>query len=156
MTRRGARLTILLAVVAAIISGTALFRVSQQVQTAENEKARLAAAVSSEREAIRVLNAEWDYLNRPDRLEDLAVEHLNMQPPQPEQMQNEPDTLPPPATVAAPGTEIAPAPELAARPAVYELPAARAVPVPAAKPKRDREKDFTRMLGDLAPAGGAR
>ncbi|HEY8191195.1 MAG TPA: hypothetical protein VIG74_02130 [Alphaproteobacteria bacterium] len=153
MTRRGARITILLAITAAIVSGTALFRVSQQVQTAENEKSRLESAVSSEREAIRVLNAEWDYLNRPDRLEDLAVEHLNMQPPQPRQMQNAPDTLPPPAIVSAP--QETPAPEITAQPAVYEGPAASAVPVPAAKPKRGREKDFTRMLGDLAPAGGA-
>ena len=33
---------------------------------------RLQAQISAEREAISVLNAEWAYLNRPDRLRELV------------------------------------------------------------------------------------
>ena len=34
--------------------------------------ADLRAEIADEREALAVLNAEWAYLNRPDRLRDLA------------------------------------------------------------------------------------
>lgn len=147
MSRRRARLSILLAIVLAVIAGTALFRVSQQVQVAEEEQQNLIAAVASEKEAIRVLNAEWDYLNRPDRLEELSQEYLHMQQPQMKQMENSPEQLPETR-----------APEMKAQPAVMEVPAS--APRPIAKPQRVQQqpqRDFQKILGDLAPAaGGAR
>jgi hypothetical protein len=36
----------------------------------------LSEQIASENEGLRVLNAEWDYLNRPDRIEALAVRYL--------------------------------------------------------------------------------
>lgn len=143
MSRRRARLSILLAIVLAVVAGTALFRVSQQVQTAEEEQQKLAAAVASEKEAIRVLNAEWDYLNRPDRLEELSQEYLRMQQPQIKQMESSPAQLPETR-----------APEMKAQPAVLEVPAL--APRPPAKPQRQQppQRDFQKMLSDLAPAGG--
>jgi hypothetical protein len=44
---------------------------------------RLAAILhdaAREKETIRVLEAEWSYLNQPDRLEKLARQHLKLEP----------------------------------------------------------------------------
>ena len=52
--------------------GVFLFWTSQDVQKKERELAKIKAALAQEQETIRVLSVEWDYLNRPQRLEDLA------------------------------------------------------------------------------------
>ncbi len=38
------------------------------------------------RETIKLLNAEWSMLTRPDRLQRLAKQHLNLQPVRADQM----------------------------------------------------------------------
>lgn len=136
------RVSLILAVSAAVVSGVMLFSVSQKVQTAESEQRRLSAAVGSERETIRVLNAEWDYLNRPDRVEDLAREYLRMKPPQAGQMESDAAVLP---------DALDRKPEMEAQPAVFMQPAA---PVPARKPAHGGVQDFRRVLDDIAPAEG--
>lgn len=60
---------------------TFLFSTSQKVQQAEDHLAALRADLAQERQSARVLRAEWDYLNRPDRLEALARQYLDLQPP---------------------------------------------------------------------------
>ena len=70
----------LFAFVMAVLSGATLFWVSQQVQELEREQRQISSVIDQEQEATRVLSAEWDYLNRPDRLEDLARTYLNMEP----------------------------------------------------------------------------
>lgn len=67
-----------LSVVGAIAAGALLFWTSQSVQQAEDRLADLQRSVLSEEQSIRVLRAEWDYLNRPDRLEGLASEYLGL------------------------------------------------------------------------------
>lgn len=141
------RISLILAVSAAVVSGVMLFSVSQKVQTAESEQRRLSAAVESERETIRVLNAEWDYLNRPDRVEDLAREYLRMKPPQAGQMESDAAVLP----EAPPSVTIGRKPELEAQPAA--LVAQPIAPVPARKPERGGQ-DFRRVLNEIAPAAG--
>jgi hypothetical protein len=42
--------------------------------------AKLKAKVQRERDAIAVLRAEWQHLNRPDRLQATVERHLDMQP----------------------------------------------------------------------------
>ena len=157
MRKARAYLSILLAVTLAVMAGTALFRVSQQVQTAEEKQESLVQAVASEKEAIRVLNAEWDYLNRPDRLEALSQEYLHMRQPQMKQMESSPAQLP----------ELHAPPTLEAQPAALEIPVTPPVqrqaqesaptPRPPAKPQRAApQRDFHRMLNDLAPAAGGK
>src|SRR6185436_8343556 len=72
-----------LAIAAAVLAGVSLFWTAQRVQTAESRLQHLQEAAAAEKQAIHVLRAEWDYLNRPERLEALARQHLNMTPPQP-------------------------------------------------------------------------
>lgn len=61
----------------------ALFHLKYEVQSLEQRLARIDRAVDRDREAIRVLKAEWAYLNRPERLERLARSHLQLRPASP-------------------------------------------------------------------------
>lgn len=70
----------------AAIAGAALLHTSQRVQHAEDRLSNLRADIAREQDAIRVLKAEWEYLNRPERLEKLAAEFLNLVPPSPDTM----------------------------------------------------------------------
>jgi hypothetical protein len=74
------KLSAMMSLLLAMLSGAALFWVSQQVQEAERVQRNLQVEIEQEQEALRVLTAEWDYLNRPDRLEELARTYLNMEP----------------------------------------------------------------------------
>lgn len=62
-----------------------------KTQTVQGEAERLQRQISEARARLRVLNAEWAYLNRPDRLRDLAeinFEKLGLLPLQPDQFGN--------------------------------------------------------------------
>ena len=48
------------------------YRENYQTQEAQSEAERLQYQIANARERLRVLNAEWAYLNRPQRLRDLA------------------------------------------------------------------------------------
>jgi hypothetical protein len=78
----------------AVLSGASLFMVSQKVQNAEQDVSELQLSISMEKETIRVLSAEWDYLNRPERLEELSDKYLNVQPVLTEQVLTDTNLLP--------------------------------------------------------------
>ena len=48
------------------------YRENYQTQEAQSDAEMLQREISHARERLRVLNAEWAYLNRPQRLRDLA------------------------------------------------------------------------------------
>jgi cell division protein FtsL len=60
--------------------GYAMFQVKYEVMRQENALASLNKQIAQNREQLRVLNAEWSYLTRPDRLERLAARYLNLGP----------------------------------------------------------------------------
>ncbi len=64
--------------VMAIWTAVLLFWTSQSVQKTERELKKLKQSNYSEFEMVRVLSSEWDYLNRPNRLEKLADEFLSV------------------------------------------------------------------------------
>lgn len=100
-----------------VVAGFCMFQVKFAVQELE---ARLDSAnrqIQQDEDALRVLKAEWSYLNEPDRLADLNRRHLGLAPVSARQMVGLADlplrAAPPPAMVAdapaAPDGDIAPA-----------------------------------------------
>jgi hypothetical protein len=79
------RRSTLLWLLAAIIVGCGLYQLKYEVQGKEERLARLNRQIQTEQEAIHVLNAEWAFLNRPERLAGLAGRHLEMSPVSPAQ-----------------------------------------------------------------------
>ncbi|MBA3326125.1 MAG: cell division protein FtsL [Rhodobacteraceae bacterium] len=61
------------AAVLVAVCATWAYRVNYATQEALNRLADLRAEIAMEREALSVLNAEWAYLNRPDRLAALVA-----------------------------------------------------------------------------------
>ena len=64
------------------------YRENYETQEALSEAEQLQRQISDARQRLRVLNAEWAYLNRPDRLRELAdlnFDKLGLLPLQPHQ-----------------------------------------------------------------------
>ena len=63
-----------------------LYQLEYQARVAENEIRGVRRQMQAEFEAIRLLRAEWAYLSRPQRIEDLARKHLTLAPLKAEQI----------------------------------------------------------------------
>jgi len=74
------RASTILWLAAVILIGYAMFQVKYEVVQQEEQLARLNRQIADGREAIRVLNAEWNFLNQPERLNELAKRHLTLVP----------------------------------------------------------------------------
>ncbi len=62
----------------AAVSG--VFLVKERVQRLENRLHSVQQEIATGRTAIKMLDAEWSYLNRPDRIEAMIQDHLGMAP----------------------------------------------------------------------------
>jgi cell division protein FtsL len=63
-----------------LTAGFVLYTLEHQTRQAERDIAKLNASIKDEQEAIKLLEAEWSNLTRPERLQKLAEEHLQMKP----------------------------------------------------------------------------
>lgn len=77
-----------------IVSGTMLMDVSHHVQRAERDIKRLDREIAREEESIRVLKAEWAYLNNPVRLEALAADYIDLISPEAAQLISDMSVIP--------------------------------------------------------------
>jgi hypothetical protein len=88
------------------VSGYAMFQVKYEVMQLEDELAHVNHQITDGREQIRVLDAEWSFLNQPSRLAQLSKRFLDLAPISPEQighLSQLPRRSPlPPAAAAAP------------------------------------------------------
>ena len=71
-------LVIWLIVAGAVALG--LYQVKYEVQRLEEDLHQVRSDIRQDRVALHVLEAEWAYLNRPERLQRLASKHLDMGP----------------------------------------------------------------------------
>jgi hypothetical protein len=74
------RKSALIWVMLAVISGAALFHTSQKVTDGRARLDTITARTAKESEALRVLEAEWAYLNQPGKLEKLVKQYLDLAP----------------------------------------------------------------------------
>ncbi len=58
--------------------GYAMFQVKYEVMQQEQTLASLNKHITDDRQQIRVLTAEWSYLTRPSRLEELSSRFLHL------------------------------------------------------------------------------
>jgi cell division protein FtsL len=70
----------------AVAFGVAMFLVKYQVQDLEEQLQTANARIRQDRAQIHVLEAEWAYLNQPDRLRRQAERHLGLGPIEPSQV----------------------------------------------------------------------
>jgi hypothetical protein len=59
-----------------VIAAFMLYKVKYEVQTLKTQVAETSHQLEQEKQALHVVAAEWAYLNRPDRLQKLAVKYL--------------------------------------------------------------------------------
>jgi cell division protein FtsL len=111
-------------------TGFAMFGVKYQVQALEDELARTRRATMAEEHEIRVLDAEWAYLTRPETLEAMNRQFLSLAPISTKQLHTTAADIPMRPPPPAPALVPAPAPvETAAVVAAAEpLPPAAAPP----------------------------
>lgn len=65
-------------VIAALVSAFVLYSLEHSTRGTEREIARIQSDMALERETIKLLTAEWSNLTRPERLQQLAEEYLDL------------------------------------------------------------------------------
>lgn len=125
MTRLSAAIFLMAAAVAALV----LFAVKQDVRIMEQRLVALHRNILDHQEALHILNSEWSYLNRPDRIATLAERHLGLAPLTGQKVIRIAD-LPLRSVAPAPGAE-----DLPAGPTIEAAAAAPAIPIPVRNPR---------------------
>ena len=80
------RLSAIVWLVVLALLGVGLFQVKYEVQAREKELRQVRKQIEANEASIRVLEAEWSYLNDLSRLNDLARRHTELSPTTPSQV----------------------------------------------------------------------
>lgn len=67
-------------VVAVIALSIGLYDIKYRAEAAEKRAQQIERDITSEQEGIRVLRAEWSYLNQPERVQELAQRYTKLEP----------------------------------------------------------------------------
>ena len=73
------RITTVLWIALLVVAGGTVMHVSYQVRHVQKHLSELARSTQQEQDAIRILSAEWDTLNDPQRIDALAKRHLALE-----------------------------------------------------------------------------
>lgn len=84
---------LILSLSVAFVLGVCVFHCKHQVQQLEDELSVLDKHILNAQESIHVLEAEWSYLNRPKRLQDLNDLYLHHKPINVKAFQKPPSSL---------------------------------------------------------------
>jgi cell division protein FtsL len=74
------RVLSIIGVVLLMASSFGLYKLKYQVQRLDRQAHALEKSIEHEKRSIRVLDAEWTYLNQPKRIQDLATRFLHLKP----------------------------------------------------------------------------
>lgn len=116
-----------------LVSGFTTFKVKHAVQEIDDELTRVRRHIIAEQQEMRVLAAEWTYLNQPERLAELNRTFLQLAPIAARQLQQRIEDIPLRPQPAGPDVLLAAAPPPAMPPAAA---APVAIAVAAAAPAR--------------------
>lgn len=75
-----ARILNVLAVLALVVSAVLVYRIKYDATLHAEHAAKLKRQISQEVDAVAVLKAEWAFLARPDRIQALTLQHLDLKP----------------------------------------------------------------------------
>jgi hypothetical protein len=112
-------------------TGFAMFGVKYQVQALEDQLARIDRAAAAEEHEIRVLDAEWAYLTRPQTLEAMNRQFLSLVPTSTKQLRTTVVDIPMRALPPAPPQPVEAATMVAS---AEPSPVPNAAPSPAEEP----------------------
>ncbi|MGO1078453.1 cell division protein FtsL [Inquilinus sp. CA228] len=112
-------------------SSAFLFKTSYEVQSLEGDLRGLNRSILREQDSIRVMHAEWAFLNQPSRLQALTDQFTKLRPIAPTQMVASAADLPMPLP-SLDGEPMAPTASLVAQ--IDALPSVGPVPLPGHRP----------------------
>lgn len=72
------RISTLIWLILSIVTGSLLFNFGQKTEDQRHAIAVLDRKIKTEQQSLDILEAEWSYLNRPERLRELAAKHLDL------------------------------------------------------------------------------
>lgn len=75
-----------LALALLVASSFGLYKLKYQVQRLDHEARGLQTSIAKERQSIQLLQADWTYLNQPQRIQQLAERFLQMKAVEPSQL----------------------------------------------------------------------